>query len=109
METHKRYGYVRVSTKEQHEDRQLIAMQEADVPMENIFVDKQSGKDFKRPMYRKLVKRLRRDDVVYIKSIDRLGRNTRKFWSSGGFSRRSTRSILLCWTCRFWIQGAGRI
>ncbi len=75
METHKRYGYVRVSTKEQHEDRQLIAMQEADVPMENIFVDKQSGKDFKRPMYRKLVKRLRRDDVVYIKSIDRLGRN----------------------------------
>lgn len=75
MEKHKRYGYVRVSTREQHEDRQMIAMLAADIPENNIFVDKQSGKDFDRPMYKKLMKRLKEDDVIYIKSIDRLGRN----------------------------------
>ncbi|MCD7832947.1 MAG: recombinase family protein [Lachnospiraceae bacterium] len=69
------YGYVRVSTKEQNEDRQIIAMQEANVPEKNIFMDKQSGKDFDRPQYKKLVKKLHKDDLLYIKSIDRLGRN----------------------------------
>ena len=69
------YGYVRVSTKEQNEDRQMIAMGEIQVPEKNIFIDKQSGKDFDRPMYHKLLKKLRPDDVLYIKSIDRLGRN----------------------------------
>lgn len=75
MTKHNRYGYVRVSTKEQHEDRQMLAMQEANVPEKNIFVDRQSGKDFERPMYKKLIGRLQEDDVIYIKSIDRLGRN----------------------------------
>ena len=70
-----RYGYVRVSTKEQNEDRQMIAMSGVQVPERNIYVDKQSGKDFNRPMYRKLLKRLRPDDLLYIKSIDRLGRD----------------------------------
>lgn len=69
------YGYVRVSTREQNEDRQLIALGKAQVQRGNIYMDKQSGKDFKRPMYQKLLKRLRPDDVLYIKSIDRLGRN----------------------------------
>lgn len=69
------YGYVRVSTKEQNEDRQMIAMEEIPIPRERIFLDKQSGKSFDRPMYRKLVRRLRRDDLLYVKSIDRLGRN----------------------------------
>ena len=69
------YGYVRVSTKEQNLDRQLIAMREAGVPEKNIFMDKQSGKDFDRPQYRRLVRRMKRDDLLYIKSIDRLGRN----------------------------------
>lgn len=69
------YAYVRVSTKEQNEDRQLIAMRALAVPERNIFSDKQSGKDFKRPNYMRLVKKLRREDVLYIKSIDRLGRN----------------------------------
>ncbi len=69
------YGYIRVSTREQNEDRQLIALKEISVPEKNIFMDKQSGKDFKRPMYRKLVRRLKKDDLLYIKSIDRLGRN----------------------------------
>lgn len=69
------YGYVRVSTAEQNEDRQLIAMSDAGVPRENIFTDKQSGKDFDRPAYKKLMRKLKPGDVVYFKSIDRMGRN----------------------------------
>ena len=69
------YGYIRVSTKEQNEDRQLIAMAQANVPPENIYMDKQSGKDFNRPNYKRLLRKLKRDDLLYIKSIDRLGRN----------------------------------
>ena len=69
------YGYVRVSSREQNEDRQLISLKEMGVPAENIFIDKQSGKDFNRPEYKKLMKKVRRDDVIYIHSIDRLGRN----------------------------------
>ena len=69
------YGYVRVSTKNQNEDRQLISMREMNVPEDHIFVDKQSGKDFERPQYKKLLRRVKEDDLIYIKSIDRLGRN----------------------------------
>jgi DNA invertase Pin-like site-specific DNA recombinase len=69
------YAYVRVSSAEQHEDRQLLAMNEKNVPPECIYVDKQSGKDFERPAYKALVKRLKPGDLVYILSIDRLGRN----------------------------------
>jgi len=69
------YGYVRVSTKEQNEDRQLIALHEVDVPQKNIYMDKQSGKDFNRPQYKKLLKKIKPGDLLYIKSIDRLGRN----------------------------------
>ena len=69
------YGYVRVSSQEQNEDRQLIAMAEAGVERANIFIDKQSGKDFDRPNYKRLIKRLRPGDTLFIKSIDRLGRN----------------------------------
>lgn len=69
------YGYVRVSSRDQNEGRQMAAMREMSVPAKNIFVDKQSGKDFDRPQYRRMVRRLKRDDLLYIKSIDRLGRN----------------------------------
>ena len=69
------YGYVRVSTREQNEDRQLIALREVGVEERNIFLDKQSGKDFDRPQYKKLLRKLKKDDLLYIKSIDRLGRN----------------------------------
>ena len=69
------YGYIRVSTREQNEDRQLLAMRELPIPANNIYMDKQSGKDFERPQYRRLMRRLRRDDLLYVKSIDRLGRN----------------------------------
>lgn len=66
---------MRVSTKDQNEDRQLIAMEGLSIPEKNIYIDKQSGKDFERPQYKKLVRRLKKDDLLYIKSIDRLGRN----------------------------------
>lgn len=69
------YAYVRVSTKEQNEDRQLIDMQKLEIDKNSIFIDKQSGKDFKRPEYIKMIGRLEVNDVVIIKSIDRLGRN----------------------------------
>lgn len=73
--TNKIYGYVRVSTRYQNEERQLLAMKDKNVPKANIFLDKQSGKDFNRPAYQKLVRKLRTGDLLYIKSIDRLGRN----------------------------------
>lgn len=69
------YGYVRVSSKDQNQDRQMIAMRKLFIKEKNIFMDKQSGKDFDRPQYKKLVKKLKPDDLLYIKSIDRLGRN----------------------------------
>ena len=69
------YGYIRVSTREQNEDRQILALKELSIPEKNLFIDKQSGKDFERPQYRKMVRKLKKDDLLYIKSIDRLGRN----------------------------------
>ena len=69
------YGYVRVSSIDQNEDRQLIVMEENNVPKGNVYIDKQSGKDFERPQYKKLVKKLKAGDLLYILSIDRLGRN----------------------------------
>ena len=71
----KKYGYIRVSAKDQNEERQLIALKELDVNLDRIFMDKQSGKDFQRPQYKKMVRGLRKNDLIYIKSIDRLGRN----------------------------------
>lgn len=69
------YGYMRVSTKEQNEDRQFIALREAYVVEKNIYMDKQSGKNFERPQYKKMLQKMKKDDLLYIKSIDRLGRN----------------------------------
>jgi DNA invertase Pin-like site-specific DNA recombinase len=69
------YGYVRVSTREQREDRQLDAMASLSIPAKNLFVDKQSGKDFQRPQYQKMLGKMKKDDLLYIKSIDRLGRD----------------------------------
>lgn len=69
------YGYVRVSTKDQNKARQLQAFRELNISEKNIYMDKQSGKDFNRPMYQRLVKKLVPNDLLYIESIDRLGRN----------------------------------
>ena len=76
-EQQKIYGYARVSTREQNEDRQLIALREMGVPEKNIYVDKQTGKNFERPQYKKLLKKLDGNSVLYVKSIDRLGRSYR--------------------------------
>lgn len=69
------YGYARVSSKDQNEDRQLLALSQFGVPSNQIFVDKQSGKDFDRPAYQKMLRKLKEGDLLVMKSIDRLGRN----------------------------------
>mgnify|MGYP001072711221 CR=1 FL=1 len=69
------YGYIRVSSRDQNEDRQLLSLKRIGVLEKNIYLDKQSGRDFNRPQYRKMVRKLKKDDLLYIKSIDRLGRN----------------------------------
>ena len=71
----KTYGYIRVSTREQNEDRQLIALQEFPIPARRIFMDKMSGKDFQRPQYQRLLRLLKPGNILVVKSIDRLGRN----------------------------------
>jgi len=69
------YGYIRVSSTDQNEDRQLVALKELGILSENTFIDKQSGKDFNRGQYQNMMKKLKTGDILYVKSIDRLGRN----------------------------------
>ena len=69
------YGYIRVSSRDQNEDRQIMALSQFPIPEKNIYIDKKSGKDFNRPAYRRLLRRLKPGDLLYVKSIDRLGRN----------------------------------
>lgn len=71
----KLYGYIRVSSKDQNEDRQKLELLEIGVPEQNIFMDKQSGKNFERPQYKRMLRKLNRNTVLFVKSIDRLGRN----------------------------------
>lgn len=75
MQEQKIMGYARVSTAQQNEDRQIIALREMGVPMKNIYIDKMTGKNFERPQYQRMLKKLDENTVLYIKSIDRLGRN----------------------------------
>ncbi|MCI8599209.1 MAG: recombinase family protein [Lachnospiraceae bacterium] len=75
MEKQKMYGYIRVSTREQNEERQRLALLEMGVPEKQIYMDKLSGKDFERPQYKKLLRKLDEKSVLYVKAIDRLGRN----------------------------------
>ena len=82
------YGYIRVSARDQNEDRQLVAMHNVKVPKRNIYWDKQSGRDFERPMYRKLVQKLQKDDLIFVKSIDRLGRNYKEIQEQWQFLTR---------------------
>lgn len=69
------YGYMRVSTREQNEDRQVVALSACNIPKKNLFLDKRSGKDFNRPAYKRLLKKLKPGDLLIVKSIDRLGRD----------------------------------
>ena len=102
----KMYGYIRVSTREQNEDRQLIAMRQFGVSESCIITDKQSGKDFERPGYRKLLKKLKAGDTLVIKSIDRLGRNYEEILEQWRIITKE-KPPWWCWTCRCWTRGRG--
>ena len=91
----KTYGYVRVSTREQNEARQLAAMREFGVAEENIVTEKLSGKDFNRPLYQRLVKRLGPEDVLVVKSIDRLGRNYEEILEQWAFITKERRAAIV--------------
>ena len=108
------YGYIRVSTREQNEDRQVIALREVGVPERNVYIDKQSGKDFERPQYklRACQGRGYAGVRVALHSVHRLtvwDAITLKYWSNGAFSQRKKALTLWCWICRFWIHGEARI
>lgn len=104
------YGYARVSTREQNERRQLAALQEFGVTNSRIYVDKQSGKNFGRSAYRRLLGRLRQGDTLVIKSIDRLGRNYEEILeNSGGSSPRRNRRASWCWACPCWTPARAEI
>lgn len=93
----KTYGYIRVSSKDQNEDRQRIAMREFGIPDEAVFMDKQSGKDFERPEYKRLMRKIKPDDTLVIKSIDRLGRNYEEILEQWRFitKRKQTTIVVL--------------
>ena len=99
------YGYVRVSSKDQNEDRQMIALREVGVPEKNIFVDKQSGKDFNRPKYKRLLKRLKTDICSMSKVSTVWDEIMRKYRISGEFLLRTKRWISLSLICPCWTQG----
>ncbi len=89
------YGYVRVSARDQNEERQLLAMRAYGVPEKNVYTDKKSGKDFDRPAYRWLMRRLRERDVLVIKSIDRLGRNYEEILEQWRFITREKKASIV--------------
>ena len=89
------YAYIRVSTKEQNIDRQVIALEPFDVPQKNIFCDYQSGKNFQRPAYQKLLKKLKKDDLLIVKSIDRLGRNYDEILAQWQYITKELRANIL--------------
>ena len=90
----KTYGYARVSTTEQKADRQLLALEEFGVSPKDVFTDRQSGKDFERPQYRRLLRKLRTDDVLVVKSIDRLGRNYSEILEQWRFITKEKRAAM---------------
>ena len=104
------YGYIRVSTREQNEDRQVIALREVGVPEKNVYIDKQSGKDFERPQYKKLLRRMKKKTICSISRASIVwDAITQKYWSNGAFSQRKKALTLWFWICRFWIHGEVRI
>ena len=104
MTTQKVYGYIRVSTKEQNEDRQYIAMLEFGVKNRDIYMDKQSGKDFNRPAYKRVLRLLKPGDVLVVKSIDRLGRNYEEIIEQWRMITKIIGAAMWCWICRCWIH-----
>ena len=102
------FGYIRVSSTDQNEDRQRIAMQKKGIEAKNLYIDKQSGKDFQRPRYRQMVRRLKPGDLLYVLSIDRLGRNYEKYKTSGAYSPRKRVWIYALSICLCWIPEGGK-
>lgn len=99
------YGYVRVSTKEQNEARQLIAMREFGIDEQNVFIEKQSGKDFNRPQYKRLLSRLKAGDTLVIKSIDRLGRKYDEIIEQWRIITKEKQAAIVVLMCSYWIPG----
>lgn len=93
------YGYIRVSSKDQNAERQSIAMHQFGVKEQFVYLDKQSGKDFNRPQYRKLIRRLKQDDTLVVKSIDRLGRNYEEIIEQWRIITKEKRQLSLFWIC----------
>lgn len=79
------YGYIRVSTREQNEDRQILALKDLSIPEKNLFIDKQSGKDFERPQYRKMVRKLKKTICSISRASTVWGVTILKFWNNGGY------------------------
>ena len=104
-----KYGYARVSSKEQNEQRQLIALQEFGIPASAIYVDKQSGKDFNRQNYRRLLQKLKSGDTLVFKSIDRLGRNYDESLEQWQVITKEKCAAMLCWICRCWTRARAGI
>lgn len=98
------FGYIRVSTREQNEARQLLALQEFGIRPDYIFMDKQSGKNFDRPAYQLMLGKMAEGDTLVIKSIDRLGRNYKEILQEWRVLSREKQVALWCWICRFWIR-----
>ena len=104
------YGYARVSTKEQNEQRQIIALEEFGLNLRQIFIDKQSGKNFERPQYQRLVRRMKKDDLLlWSRALTGWVGITTKFWSNGGSSPRRSAQPSWCWICPCWIPGRTEI
>ena len=95
------YGYVRVSCTDQNEGRQIIALRKLAVPEENIFMDKQSGKDFERPNYKRLIRKMKPGDLLYLSSIDRLGRNYEEIQYQWRMLTKDVGIDIAFWICRF--------
>ena len=103
------YGYIRVSAREQNEDRQVIALREVGVPEKNVYIGKRSGKDFERPQYKKLLRKMKKTICSTSRASTVWDAITQKYWSNGAFSQRKKALTLWCWICRFWIHGEVRI
>ena len=99
------YGYARVSTREQNEQRQIIALTQFGLSEKSIYVDKQSGKDFERTQYRRLVRKLKDGDTLVIKSIDRLGRNYEEILEHWRVITKEKRAAIVVLDMLCWIRG----
>ena len=103
------YGYIRVSSKDQKEDRQQIALKEVDVERQNIYVDKQSGKDFNRPQYKKMLRKLKKTICSISRASTVLDATMKQFYSNSGFSRKKKALTLWCWICHCWTPAGAKI